>query len=58
MHYTVVDWSISKNYVGALPFSNEIHNLSIITTFRRLYVISGFRRDVNDICIILGFYAA
>jgi len=57
MHYTAIDWSIAKND-GALPSSNEIRKLSIITTVRRLYVISGFRHDVNDICTILGLYAA
>jgi len=57
MHYTAIDWSIAKND-EALPSSNEIRKLSIIKTIRRLYVISGFRRDVNDICTILGFYAA
>jgi hypothetical protein len=41
-----------------LKFFTQNHNEPLISNFRRITVISGFRRYVDEICALLGCYAA
>jgi len=37
---------------------NKLHSITFLLAQTATCVISGFCRDVNDICALLGFYTA